>query len=107
LGGTPDEWPARYRSASPLLMLPLKVPQLVIHGTADDVVPVEIARSYSRASREAGDCIEFMEPGDGGHMAFLDPASAAHASLCDWLVARVAPASFPAIPPNPDGSRRQ
>ena len=86
LGGTPDECPERYRSASPLLMLPVSVPQLVIHATADDVVPVEIARSYSQACREAGDRIEFMEPGDGGHMEFLDPASAAHVSLCDWLV---------------------
>jgi dipeptidyl aminopeptidase/acylaminoacyl peptidase len=66
-------------------MLPLDVLQLLIHGTSDDVVPVEIARSYVQAARAAGDRVEMLELSDTGHMDFLDPSSAAHAALCDWL----------------------
>src|SRR5438067_1650578 len=39
LGGTPDERPDRYRAACPTLLLPLGVPQLVVHGTDDVHVP--------------------------------------------------------------------
>jgi acetyl esterase/lipase len=86
LGGSPAEQPARYRSASPHLMLPMKVPQLVIHGSNDTAVPIGIARSYARAARAAGDPVELLELPGCGHMEFLDPASAAHAALCDWLL---------------------
>ena len=85
LGGAPTDQAARYQAASPRAMLPLDVLQLVIHGTADDVVPVEIARSYTQAARTAGDRVELVELSDTGHMDYLDPSSAAHAALCDWL----------------------
>jgi len=85
LGGAPTDQAARYQAASPRAMLPLDVLQLVIHGTADDVVPIEIARSYTQAARTAGDKIELLELSDTGHMDYLDPSSTAHAALCDWL----------------------
>lgn len=85
LGGTPAEHPERFRSASPQALLPLGVPQLVIHGTSDDIVPVEISRRYAQAARAAGDEVELVELPDAGHMDFLDPASSAHRALCGWL----------------------
>jgi acetyl esterase/lipase len=85
LGGTPTGQAARYQAASPRAMLPLGVTQLVIHGVEDDVVPVEMARSYTRAARIAGDRVDLLELSGTGHMDFLDPASAAHAALCDFL----------------------
>lgn len=88
LGGPPSRHPERYRAASPIEMLPLGVPQLVLHGTADDAVPVELSRGYARAARAAGDSVELIEFADTGHMEFLDPNSAAHAALCRWLSAR-------------------
>jgi pimeloyl-ACP methyl ester carboxylesterase len=66
-------------------MLPLGVSQLVIHGTSDDVVPIEISRSYAQAARMAGDTVELLELSGTGHMDYLDPSSAAHAALCGWL----------------------
>jgi acetyl esterase/lipase len=86
MGGTPVEQTARYESASPRALLPLGVPQLVIHGAADNVVPVEIARAYAQAARDAGDKVEFLELADAGHMDCLDPSSKAHAALRSWLV---------------------
>jgi len=85
LGGTPTQRAERYRWASPRARLPLNVPQLLIHGTSDDVVPIEISRGYIQAARAAGDRAELVELPGAGHMEFLDPASPAHAVLCHWL----------------------
>jgi acetyl esterase/lipase len=86
LGGTPEEYPARYREASPAERLPLGVRQLILHGTPDEDVPVEISRRYARAAVAAGDQLTFTELPDAGHMDFVDPASDATAVLFDWLV---------------------
>src|SRR5205085_11397911 len=39
LGGSPRTMPERYAVASPAALLPLGIPQVVIHGTEDDSVP--------------------------------------------------------------------
>ena len=67
-------------------MLPLGVRQLLIHGTADDVLPVDISRRYARAAIAAGDDVNFVELEGVGHMDYLDPKSEAHAIFCRWLV---------------------
>lgn len=74
-----------YQQASPRARLPLGIPQLLIHGTADPAVPIEFSRDYAQAAREAGDPVELVELEGAGHMEFLDPASAAHGALCRWL----------------------
>jgi acetyl esterase/lipase len=87
LGGPPSQYPERYQAASPIEMLPLGVRQLVLHGTADDVVPIDLSRRYSRAAAAAGDAVELIELSGAGHMDYLDPSSEAHATLCRWLLA--------------------
>lgn len=89
LGGTPDEFPHRYESASPLRLLPLGVRQLLLHGTEDDAVPIELARNYAHAARRAGDKVDYIELPGVGHMDYLDPSSQAHFALCEWLEGRV------------------
>ncbi|HWJ34736.1 MAG TPA: alpha/beta hydrolase [Steroidobacteraceae bacterium] len=88
LGGSPDQRPLRYRTTSPAEMLPLGVKQLLIHGTCDEDVPVEISRRYARAAEAAGDDIRFIELENASHMDFVDPESEAHAILCRWLAVR-------------------
>jgi acetyl esterase/lipase len=85
LGGTPARVPERLRAASPLCALPLGVPQTILHGVDDDAVPIALSRGYATAAREAGDAVELVELAHTGHMEFLDPASAAHAALCERL----------------------
>ncbi len=87
IGGTPSRYPERFRSASPMEMLPLGIRQLLLHGTADDAVPVELSRRYARAATAAGDAVDFVELAGAGHMDFLDPASEAYATLRRWLLA--------------------
>ena len=52
LGGPPGKVPKRYDAASPIEQLPLGVPQLLVHGEADDVVPISIARGYAERAAE-------------------------------------------------------
>ncbi len=85
LGGSPAEQPARYAAASPTALLPLGVPQLLLHGAADEALPVESARGYARAARAAGDRVEYVELPQAGHMESLDPGSEAHRTFCRWL----------------------
>jgi acetyl esterase/lipase len=85
LGGTPSEHPDRLRAASPMAMLPLRAPHLIIHGSEDTAVPVELSRQYVRAAQAAGDEAELVELAGTGHMEFLDPGSEAHAALCRRL----------------------
>jgi acetyl esterase/lipase len=87
LGGTPSQQPERYQAASPIEMLPLRTRQLVLHGTADNVVPIDLSRRYVRAAQAAGDTVELIESPGLGHMEYLDPGSEVHATLCRWLLA--------------------
>jgi acetyl esterase/lipase len=85
LGATPAEQPERYTAASPYELLPLGVPQLLVHGARDEIVPVEQSRAYARAAAEAGDPVDLVVHEDLGHFEHLDPGSSAWASVRDWL----------------------
>ncbi len=86
LNGTPQECYLQYQQASPMARLPLGIPQLLLHGTADDVIPIKLSRAYTKAARNSGDQVELIELPGLGHMDYLDPSSAAHAALCSWLI---------------------
>lgn len=76
LGGTPDEVPERYAQADPVRRPPPAAPVTLVHGTADDRVPIEVSRSY--AERIGGSLRELP---DVGHFALIDPLSAAWPSV--------------------------
>jgi len=59
--------------ASPVERLPLGVPQVLVHGTADRTVPVSQSRTYAHAGREKGDPITYLELDGDGHFDPLDP----------------------------------
>ncbi|MGH2481113.1 MAG: prolyl oligopeptidase family serine peptidase, partial [Ktedonobacteraceae bacterium] len=75
LGGRPDEVPARYQAASPAALLPLDLPQVLIHGTSDEHVPIQVSQAYTTAAQAAGDSIRFFKPQDVDHFAVIDAAS--------------------------------
>ena len=88
LGGPPDTLPDRYDLASPIERLPLRVPQLLVHGDDDDVVPIELARRYSRRAAELGDPCTLVELQGAGHMEHLDPGGEAWRPVAAWLEER-------------------
>ncbi len=58
--------------ASPLRQLPLGVPQILVHGTADEVVPFEQSARYAEA---AGGEAELVPLEGAGHFEPIDPLS--------------------------------
>ncbi|HCI79435.1 MAG TPA: alpha/beta hydrolase [Ktedonobacter sp.] len=77
LGGTPQEVPERYATASPAALLPLGVPQVLIHGTNDDNVPIKVSREYYAKARLAKDDIQSIEIQGADHFVLIDPTSKA------------------------------
>jgi acetyl esterase/lipase len=73
LGGSPDEVPERYASASPIERLPVGIPQRLFHGTADASVPLEISERYVQAARSRGDDATLIVLPDASHFDPVDP----------------------------------
>ncbi len=88
LGGEPSTRPDLYQVACPYRLLPLGVPQLVVHGTADTHVPPELSHRYAAA---AGTECELLTLPGVDHFAVIDPASAAWAAVAGELVHRITP----------------
>ncbi len=66
--------PEHYGDGSPLELLPLGVPQIVIHGTADEDVPYEMSVRYVD---DAGGEAELVTLEGVGHFELIDPQAAA------------------------------
>jgi acetyl esterase/lipase len=73
LGGSPEEVPDRYAAASPVALLPLGIPQLLVHGTVDDSVPFELSEKYVGAAHVAGDEATLLALPGAGHFEVIDP----------------------------------
>lgn len=77
LGGTPEQYPERYAAASPAALLPLGVPQVLVHGDQDVNVPIEVSRAYAQKAHEAGDSVTLIELPGEEHFVVIDPRSEA------------------------------
>lgn len=73
MGCDPDEDPDRYAIASPIERLPLGVPQLLVHGDADHIVPLGQSERYFRHARRAGDPVELLALRRVGHFDLINP----------------------------------
>jgi acetyl esterase/lipase len=85
LGAAPDS--GLYAAASPIARLPLGSPVLLIHGDADEDVPIGQSRLFARAARAAGDDCELHELPGGGHFEVIDPGGRAWPILSGRLAA--------------------
>jgi pimeloyl-ACP methyl ester carboxylesterase len=68
--------PEHFHDGSPLELLPLGVPQIVLHGSADDSVPYEMSERYVEA---AGGEAELVTLEGAGHFELIDPQADAFA----------------------------
>jgi len=80
LGGGPDEVPERYATASPVALLPLGLPVLLVHGEEDDIVPPSQSHEYAVAARAAGDDVELVDVPGADHFDVVEVDEPA------WLV---------------------
>lgn len=84
LGGTPAARAARYGEASPLALLPLGVPQRLVHGRADRIVPIAQSERYVAAAIAKGDDARIVAIEEAGHFDLIAPTPASAA----WLAVR-------------------
>ncbi|TQS44628.1 alpha/beta hydrolase family protein [Cryptosporangium phraense] len=73
LGGTPAAVPDRYAIADPAALPPPGVPVTILHGDADDTVPLDVARSYAADGRASLQVLAGSE-----HFGVITPSSS------DW-----------------------
>jgi pimeloyl-ACP methyl ester carboxylesterase len=75
LGGRENAVGGRYRLGSPLDLVPVgrEVAQLLVHGDADGLVPVDQAVRYARAAEKAGDRVAVARFPVMGHDEVLEP----------------------------------
>jgi acetyl esterase/lipase len=86
LGGTPTQVPEHYREASPMELTIATARQVIVHGLADEVVPVAISRDYSAAKRKRDEQAEFVPIPHAGHFDLIDPRSTAFATVADAVL---------------------
>jgi acetyl esterase/lipase len=88
LGGGPGEVPDRYGTADPARLGRTPYPLVVVHGTADEQVPVAVAHSWWAAAGSPGrDRLVLLE--GVGHFPVIDPSTPAFTVLTAqlrWLV---------------------
>jgi pimeloyl-ACP methyl ester carboxylesterase len=75
MGGSPEEYPGRYRAASPIELLPIGIKQVLIHGVEDEIVPVSQSEEFAEKAKSAGDDSELFKLDGTGHFELADPES--------------------------------
>ena len=65
--GSPEEFPERYAFADPCRLSAL-APRILLHGTADDIVPIVHSREYVKA--QGGELVELA---GGDHFVVIEP----------------------------------
>lgn len=73
LGGTPDALPDRYVHASPIQLVPIGVPQVLVWGEFEDFVPRPLVESYVRAAERSGDRVRLILIPGVGHFEAASP----------------------------------
>lgn len=77
LGGSPATVPERYAHASPIRLLPLGVPQVLVIGEHEDFVPRPLVEAYAQAAARAGDPVRLVTIPSVGHFEIASPRTAA------------------------------
>ena len=75
IGGTPDEYPDRYDAGSPIELLPTGARQVLVHGTADNFVPVSQSEAFVEKAEKLGDRPTLVKLDGIGHFELIDPES--------------------------------
>lgn len=86
MGGPPEKEPLRYAQGSPIELLPIHVPQILIQGDRDPVISLDGARAYHAAARAKGDSCRLVVLEGAGHYGLVIPSSPAWKAVRDALL---------------------
>ena len=99
LGGTADAVPDRYLQASPIELLPLRVPHRLLHGALDPYVPVEQSRAFVDKALRLGNDVELIVLPAIGHFDLIAPWSSA------WPLVEATVMKIVGLAPSSDSTR--
>jgi acetyl esterase/lipase len=91
LGGDEAQVPDHYRLASPSALLPIGVPQVLLHGLGDTVVPASLSEHYVARATDAGDDARYVPLAGVGHREMIDPHGHAWSELTSQLQEIIGP----------------
>jgi acetyl esterase/lipase len=77
LGGEVDRVPEHLRQGSPAEMLPLRVPQILITGSLDWLIPPALGEEYVALAKKAGDDARMTVIEGAGHFEVIAPTTPA------------------------------
>ena len=75
LGGTPERVPERYAQASPINLVPVGIPQVLVIGDHEAFVPRTLVEAYASAAKQAGDSVRVIVIPNVGHFEIASPVS--------------------------------
>lgn len=75
MGGMPAAQPMRYAMATPIALLPLKVPSRLVQGALDPIVPVAQSSRFVAEAKAKGDDAELILLQNAGHFDLVAPQS--------------------------------
>lgn len=91
LGGSPSEVAERWHDASPSSFLPLGVPQVMLAGEFDRIMPRERLERWAHSARLAGDSVEVIVVPKAAHHEVMSPASVTWPAIRDAMLRLTAP----------------
>lgn len=81
MGGLPAELATKYADASPIQLLPLRVPQRLVQGALDPIVPVSQSQQYTQSAQNLDDDARMVLVPEAGHFDLVAPHTAAWAAV--------------------------
>lgn len=80
---------ANLQDTSPLALLPLQLPQALIHGGLDRIVPAAASTDYRAQATARGDAVEVVTLDDAGHFELIAPWTPAGAEVVRRIVGAI------------------
>jgi acetyl esterase/lipase len=86
-GPATPEHPDVFADTSPVSLLPLRTPAIMIHGVYDSISPPWHGSNYRRLARAKGDRVEVLAIPDAGHFELVWPKADAWKEVADRIQA--------------------
>lgn len=86
LGGTREQVPDRWRDASPSSWLPLGVPQVMLAGDSDRIMPRAHLDAWATKARAAGDRVEVVVVPNAAHHEVMSPRAVTWPAVRDAVL---------------------
>jgi pimeloyl-ACP methyl ester carboxylesterase len=85
MGGSPESFPERYRDVSPVLLAPIRVPQVIVVGGEDRNWGPGGKAYYASAVAARDSLVRMVEVPEAGHFDVVAPTTAAWATVMEAL----------------------